>query len=43
LGLTFGLGNDTKVNTIDVEWPSGQKQHLANVAARQYLNIIEPR
>jgi hypothetical protein len=43
LGLTFGLGNDTKLNTIDVEWPSGQKQHLANVAARQYVNIIEPR
>jgi hypothetical protein len=43
LGLTFGLGNDTRVNTIDVEWPSGQKQHLANVAARQYLSIIEPR
>ncbi len=43
LGLTFGLGNDTKVNTIDVEWPSGQKQHLTNVAARQYLNITEPK
>jgi hypothetical protein len=43
LGLTFGLGSDTRVNTIDVEWPSGQKQHLANVAARQYLNIIEPK
>jgi len=43
LGLTFGLGNDAQVNTIDVEWPSGQKQHLTNVAARQYLNVIEPR
>jgi hypothetical protein len=43
LGLTFGLGKDPKVNTIDVEWPSGVKQHLVNVAARQYLNIIEPR
>ncbi len=43
LGLTFGLGKDPKVNTIDVEWPSGQRQHLANVAARQYLNITEPR
>ena len=43
LGLTFGLGKDPKVNTIDVEWPSGQKQHIANVTARQYLNITEPR
>jgi hypothetical protein len=43
LGLTFGLGNDARVNTIDVEWPSGQKQHLANVPARQYLSIVEPK
>jgi enediyne biosynthesis protein E4 len=43
LSLTFGLGKDPKVNTIDVEWPSGQRQHLANVVARQYLNITEPR
>jgi hypothetical protein len=43
LGLTFGLGNDTKVNTIDVEWPSGQKQHLTNVAANQFVNITEPK
>ena len=43
LGLTFGLGNDTKVSTIDVEWPSGQKQHLTNVAANQFVNITEPK
>ncbi len=43
LGLTFGLGNDTKVNTIDVEWPSGQKQHLTNVTANQFVNITEPK
>jgi hypothetical protein len=43
LGLTFGLGSDAKVNTIDVEWPSGQKQHMTNVSARQYLNIVEPK
>jgi hypothetical protein len=42
LGLTFGLGRDTKVNSVDIEWPSGIKQHLANVAAGQYLNIQEP-
>ena len=42
LGLTFGLGRDTKVNSIDVDWPSGIKQHLSNVPAGQYLNIQEP-
>jgi enediyne biosynthesis protein E4 len=42
LGLTFGLGHDTKVNSIDVDWPSGIKQHLSNVASGQYLTIQEP-
>ncbi len=41
LALTFGLGNDTKVNAIEIEWPSGVKQHLANVNANQYLTIQE--
>jgi hypothetical protein len=41
LALTFGLGKDTKVNAIDIEWPSGAKQHLANVNASQYLTIQE--
>jgi hypothetical protein len=41
LTLTFGLGGDTKVNTIDVEWPSGAKQRLTNVDARQHLTIKE--
>ena len=42
LALTFGLGKDAKVNSIDIEWPSGTKQHLANVNANQYLDIREP-
>lgn len=42
LGLTFGLGRDTKVSAIDIEWPSGAKQRLTNVAAKQYLTIQEP-
>lgn len=42
LGLTFGLGRDTKVNSIDIEWPSGAKQRLTNIAAGQYLTVQEP-
>jgi hypothetical protein len=42
LGVTFGLGRDTKVSSIDIEWPSGVKQRLSNVAAGQYLDIQEP-
>jgi hypothetical protein len=40
--LTFGLGKDTKVNAIDIEWPSGTKQKLATTNADQYLTIQEP-
>src|SRR5262249_27666664 len=32
LALTFGLGGDPDVQSIEVEWPSGQKQKLSAVA-----------
>jgi len=35
LVLTFGLGGDTQVSRIDVEWPSGRKQTFADLASRQ--------
>ena len=41
LGLTFGLGRDTKVGTVDIEWPSGTRQRLTSVQAGQYLTIQE--
>jgi hypothetical protein len=41
LALTFGLGTDPDVQSIEVEWPSGQKQKLAGVAANQFLTIDE--
>jgi enediyne biosynthesis protein E4 len=41
LALTFGLGKDTMISTIEIEWPSGNKQKLANVKANQLLNITE--
>ncbi|MGH9550755.1 MAG: ASPIC/UnbV domain-containing protein, partial [Terriglobales bacterium] len=42
LALTFGLGKDGVASSIDVDWPSGAKQHLANVKADQRLEIKEP-
>ncbi len=42
LDLTFGLGRDTKVTSVDVDWPSGTKQRLTNINAGQYLTIQEP-
>jgi hypothetical protein len=41
LALTFGLGKDATVSSIDVEWPSGATDHLANIAARQSITIEE--
>ncbi len=41
LALTFGLGRETRVTGIDIEWPSGEKQHLANLASNQYITVEE--
>jgi hypothetical protein len=41
LALTFGLGKDTTVAAIEVEWPGGAKQRLTNVKADQILSITE--
>ncbi len=41
LTLTFGLGPDATVSAIDVEWPSGTKDHLANIPAKQLITIEE--
>jgi hypothetical protein len=41
LALTFGLAQDRGVKGIDIEWPSGTKQHVADVAANQFITIEE--
>jgi hypothetical protein len=41
LAVTFGLGSDKTVSAIDVEWPSGAKDHVANVGANQFVTIEE--
>ncbi|MGB9456445.1 MAG: CRTAC1 family protein [Bryobacteraceae bacterium] len=40
LALTFGLGKDTTAN-LQVDWPSGARQHFQNVAANQRVRIDE--
>jgi hypothetical protein len=37
----FGLGRDTVVKSLEIEWPSGTKQTLANVKADQVLVVHE--
>jgi len=41
LVLTFGLGSLTKVDAMEVQWPSGQKDELKNVSAGQTVTIQE--
>jgi len=43
LALTFGLGEDTRVSRIDVEWPSGRHQMFEDLASNQVLGIDEAR
>jgi hypothetical protein len=43
LALTFGLGKDTSVSAIEIEWPSGARQRLTNVAADQFIRIDEAK
>ena len=43
LALTFGLGKDPTVTALEIEWPSGTKQRLSNIAANQFLTIDEDK
>lgn len=38
----FGLGEETKIRSIEISWPSGIRQTLTDVAADQFLKIDEP-
>jgi enediyne biosynthesis protein E4 len=41
LALTFGLGSDTVVSSLEVEWPSGAKQKFGNLGVNQFVTIDE--
>jgi hypothetical protein len=43
LRLHFGLGAATKVDRIEIAWPSGARQSLENVAPDRIVAIDEPR
>jgi hypothetical protein len=43
LALTFGLGPDTGVSSLEIQWPSGVRQRLANIAANQFVTVDEAR
>jgi hypothetical protein len=41
LAVTFGLGQESRVATLEIDWPSGEKQMLQNVSADQFLTVTE--
>jgi hypothetical protein len=41
LVLTFGLAQRDKADSIEIRWPSGQVDHLSNVAAGQTITLTE--
>ncbi|HEY7306993.1 MAG TPA: CRTAC1 family protein [Bryobacteraceae bacterium] len=43
LALTFGFGNDKTISSLEVDWPSGTRQHFTNVSPNQSLTIDESR
>ncbi len=43
MALTFGLGKDPKVESIEIDWPSGAKQKLTNVAANRFITVTEDK
>jgi enediyne biosynthesis protein E4 len=38
----FGLGPDTRADTVEIHWPSGIVQSLENIPAGQVLKVTEP-
>ncbi len=38
----FGLGDDTKLDQLTIEWPSGHVQQLSDLAADRRYTITEP-
>jgi hypothetical protein len=41
LRVHFGLGKAAKVDSLEIRWPSGIVQKLANVKANQILTVRE--
>ncbi|HLV87490.1 MAG TPA: CRTAC1 family protein [Candidatus Sulfotelmatobacter sp.] len=41
LVLTFGLGQQSKADAIEIQWPSGQVDKLSNVPAGQTITVQE--
>jgi enediyne biosynthesis protein E4 len=41
LRLHFGLGSHDKVDSVEITWPSGQKETLKNLVADHFYSVLE--
>jgi hypothetical protein len=41
MALTFGLGKDTQVQSLEVQWPSGLNETIRNVRVDKANLIVE--
>ena len=41
LRVHFGLGGSTKVDKVQIRWPSGLVEDLTNLSADHYYSVIE--
>lgn len=41
LRVHFGLGSATKIDKVEISWPSGQVDTLTDVAADKYYSVLE--
>ena len=39
--LHFGLGSSTKVDKIEIQWPSGSKEEIQVPAVDRYFTVAE--
>jgi hypothetical protein len=40
--LHFGLGSEAEVKELEISWPGGVVQKIANIKANQILRVVEP-
>jgi hypothetical protein len=41
LRIHFGLANATKIDKVEINWPSGRKETFTNLAVDQHYSVIE--
>jgi hypothetical protein len=42
IGVHLGLGDTKHIDQLEIDWPSGTKQVLKDVAVNQILSVVEP-